>query len=63
LNILVLVVVEVTNKQRMAIMNKINISTKLFELGMEKLECWGDVDIVAGITKLGEQVAENTKLE
>jgi hypothetical protein len=23
----------------------------------------GDVDIVAGITKLGEQVAENTKLE
>ncbi len=25
--------------------------------------CWGDVDIVAGITKLGEQVAGNTKLE
>jgi hypothetical protein len=23
----------------------------------------GDVDIVVGITKLGEQVAENTKLE
>jgi hypothetical protein len=23
----------------------------------------GDVDIVAGITKLGEQVSENTKLE
>jgi hypothetical protein len=25
--------------------------------------CWGDVDIVVGITKLGEQVAGNTKLE
>jgi hypothetical protein len=25
--------------------------------------CWGDVDTVAGITKLREQVAGNTKLE
>ena len=25
--------------------------------------CWGDVDIVAGITKLGEKVAGNTKLQ
>ncbi len=25
--------------------------------------CWGDVDIVVGITKLGEQVAGNMKLE
>jgi hypothetical protein len=25
--------------------------------------CWGNVDNVAGITKLGEQVAGNTKLE
>ncbi len=41
-----------------------NITSKAVSLGnILSDKCWGDVDIVAGITKLEEQVAGNTKLK